>query len=282
MKTALVLGGGGLAGIAWETGLLKGLREHGVDLTGADLIIGTSAGSVVGTQIATGCDLDELFARQVRPHDASLEQSPGADMNALMAAFAPLRQPGMPTPELMAQVGAIALEAETPSEESRIATISARLPVQEWPERALRITTVDALSGEFVVWDKLAGVPLPLAVASSCAVPIVYPPTTIHSRRYMDGGVRSATNADLATGYERVVVLAVTPDMPGASAPLEREVELLRASGSRVVCITPDAGAQQAIFPDVLNPARRAPSAQAGLAQGAAMAAEVQRLLEQT
>lgn len=279
MTTALVLGGGGVAGIAWETGRLKGLREHGVDLTGAELIIGTSAGSVVGTQIATGCDLDELFGRQLRPHDASLEQAPGVDMSALMAAFAPLRQPGVPTPELMAQVGAMALEAETPSEESRIATISARLPVQEWPERALRITTVDALSGEFVVWDKHAGVPLPLAVASSCAVPIVYPPTTIRGRRYMDGGVRSATNADLASGYERVVVLAVTPDMPGATAPLERETEILRAGGSRVVCITPDAAAQQAIFPDVLNPERRAPAAQAGLAQGATIAPEVQRLL---
>src|SRR6266487_3080608 len=115
MTTALVLGGGGLAGIAWETGLLKGLREHGVDLTGADLIIGTSAGSVVGTQIATGCELDALFARQIRPHDATLEQAPGVDMNALVAAFAPLMRPGLPTPELMAQVGAMALEAQTPS-----------------------------------------------------------------------------------------------------------------------------------------------------------------------
>ena len=67
MTRALILGGGGFTGIAWELGILKGLRDEGVDLTDADVIIGTSAGSVVGTRLAIGLDLDELYAEQVRP-----------------------------------------------------------------------------------------------------------------------------------------------------------------------------------------------------------------------
>ena len=277
MKSALVLGGGGVAGIAWETGLLKGLRDNGVDLTQTDLVLGTSAGSVVGTQIATGCDLDMLYERQIQPFDPALERAPDVDMAALMAAFAPLIKPEGPTTELLAQVGALALQAQTPSEESRIATISARLPVHEWPERRLLITTVDAQSGEFVLWDKNSGVALPLAVASSCAVPLVYPPATINGRRYVDGGVRSGTNADIATGYERVLIVAVLVDMPGVATPLDRESAQLQAGGAQIERIVPDAASQVAIFPDVLNPARRAPSAKAGLAQGIALAGELSK-----
>src|SRR3954468_18850847 len=66
MKRALVLGGGGITGIAWEIGLLKGLRDLGVDLTAADTVIGTSAGSVVGAQLTSAFDLDDLYAAQLR------------------------------------------------------------------------------------------------------------------------------------------------------------------------------------------------------------------------
>ena len=63
-------------------------------------------------------------------------------------------------------------------------------------------------NGEFVAFEKSSGVSLVDAVAASCAVPGVWPPVTINGRRYIDGGMRSAVNADLAAGYERVVVLA--------------------------------------------------------------------------
>ena len=66
-RTALVLGGGGITGIAWEIGVLAGLAEAGADLTGADLVVGTSAGSVVGAQVTAGADLEALHARQLEP-----------------------------------------------------------------------------------------------------------------------------------------------------------------------------------------------------------------------
>src|ERR1700681_4453810 len=62
---ALVLGGGGVTGIAWETGLLAGLAEAGIDLTSADLVVGTSAGSVVGAQILSGVSIKALYAEQL-------------------------------------------------------------------------------------------------------------------------------------------------------------------------------------------------------------------------
>lgn len=274
MTLALVLGGGGIAGIAWETGLLKGLCDAGVDLTGADLLVGTSAGSVVGTQLATGCDLDALYATQTRPLDPVRERKPDVPLSALLLAMALAWRPFSTQQRWLARLGAMALKAKTPSEQSRLDAIGARLPVQTWPERPLRITTVDTGNGAFVVWDKTSGVSLVQAVASSCAVPMTSPPTTINGRRYMDGGMRSATNADLAKGYERVIVVAVTPGA-GAHGPLAKEIAGLRVGGSTVTLITPDAASRKAIFPNPQEPERRQPSAQAGLAQATNEAARV-------
>ena len=92
--TALVLGGGGITGIAWMLGLLKGLRERGVDLTGADTVLGTSAGSVVGAQLTSGHDVDELYAEQLRPADREI----GADMGlgVVLRMLGPAVAPGSP------------------------------------------------------------------------------------------------------------------------------------------------------------------------------------------
>jgi NTE family protein len=267
-RYALVLGGGGVTGIAWETGLIHGLREQGIDLTAADLLIGTSAGSVVSTQIATGLTPSALYARQTTPPDPALERAPAIDLSALMKVFA--AQPpatGPLSPEVCARIGEMAIAAPTEPEEGRLKVINARLPIKEWPERKLQITTIDAVDGRFVVWDKDAGVPLVLAVASSCAVPMIYPPITIDGRRYIDGGIRSGTNADLASGYPLVIVIAPMAGTPATQAVLDAEAAALRAGGSRVEMIWPDDGARTAIGLNPLDPARRVSSAEAGRAQ---------------
>ncbi|HKA49564.1 MAG TPA: patatin-like phospholipase family protein [Candidatus Dormibacteraeota bacterium] len=269
MKYALVLGGGGITGIAWETGLLKGLRDAGADLTGADLIVGTSAGSVVGAQIATGVPLDELYGRQLQAVDTATERAP--DIGPLTEFFSAARSSSTqdwakPTREVLAWIGEQARAAATgPSEESRLEVVMARLPIHDWPERRLLVTAVDTKDGSFVVWDRTSGVALPLAVASSCAVPWIYPPVTINGRRYMDGGVRSTTNADVAAGYE--VVLIVAPMGAVMTAALDEEVAELREAGSAVGVISPDQAALDAIGPNPLDPARRPAAAVAGLAQ---------------
>jgi NTE family protein len=259
---ALVLGGGGLTGIGWEWGILSGLAAAGVDLSTADLVVGTSAGSVVGAQVATGVDFAERYAAQLR--------QPAGEVAARMGAFT-LGRYGMTIlrarndpQRARAMIGRIALKARTVPEAERRAIIAARLPVQTWPERRLLITAVDAHSGEFVTFDRDSGVPLVDAVAASCAVPGVWPAVTIDGRRYIDGGMRSAANVDLAADYDRVVVLAPITTGYGPIAGVQKQVSELTG---RVHVISPDAAARRTFGRNVLDPARRAPAARAGRVQ---------------
>jgi NTE family protein len=265
-KRALVLGGGGITGIAWEWGILAELAANGVDLRDADLVVGTSAGSVVGAQVAAGLDLDDRYQAQLVPPDGEIGGTlgPGLLLRYGLAMVTPPRTPK----EIRARIGKLAVKVRDVPEAERIAVIESRLPVHEWPDRALRITAVDVETGEFRVFDRASGVPLVLAVAASCAVPGVWPPVTIEGRRYMDGGVRSTANIDLAAGYDQVVVLAPIPRGIGAAAP--RQVEALRAN-ARVELVAPDAEALKAIGRNVLDPAKRAAAARAGRAQAAAV-----------
>ncbi len=276
MTYALVLGSGGVTGIAWETGLLKGLRDGGLDLTGADLILGTSAGSVVGTQVATGVSLDELYLRQVTSARGPRERPPNVgrllDLSSAGAADGRARIQSRPTKEVLAWIGGQARAASTRiNEATQIAVIEARLPVHDWPDRRLLVTAIDTATGDLVVWERSSDVPLPRAVASSCAVPWVYPPVKINGRRYMDGGMRSATNADLVAGQDLVVIVAPAA-ASGWSKLVDEEADELRAAGACVVVVIPDCAAIEAIGPNPLDPALRTPAAEAGLAQGLAAA----------
>jgi NTE family protein len=273
-RRALVLGGGGITGIAWEIGVLAGLAEAGVDLTGADLVVGTSAGSVVGAQLTSGADLEALFARQLEPPTG--EQAARMTRSALLRYGLAALRSRRDDVGFRRRIGALALAAEraglTPTEQERLDVIGSRLVSREWPDRDLRITAVDAQSGEFRVLDRTSGVPLLQAVAASCAVPGVYPPVTIDGRRYVDGGMRSAANADLAEGHDRVVVLAPIPRGMGPLASVDAQVTGMVA---RVAVVSPDDASRRAIGRNVLDPAARAGSARAGRAQAADVAAEV-------
>ena len=268
---ALVLGGGGVTGVAWELGLLAGLAERGVALVDADLVVGTSAGSVVGAQVCSGVPVRELYEAQLRQPRGELAARFGVGAVARL-----LWAGGRTRDELRsrARIGAMALAARTPSEASRRTVIESRLPSAQWPARRLLVTAVDAGSGEFVVFDAASGVSLVDAVGASCAVPGVWPPVTIGDRRYVDGGVRSAVNADLAEGAEAVVVVAPVSSAFGPMPRLSAQVARLRRS-ARVAVVAPDAAARAAIGRNVLDPARRAGAARAGRAQAAAVADEV-------
>ncbi|GAA4582589.1 patatin-like phospholipase family protein [Planotetraspora phitsanulokensis] len=269
MTSALVLGGGGVAGIAWEAGVVVGLRERGVDLGTADRIIGTSAGSVTGTLLATGADLEAAVGRQA---NVDTGPAPTVASEAVMEAFAILFDPSLDPQEARRRVGQMALAAPTGPATARIERIGDRLPIKEWPDRELLITSVNAATGEFVVWDKESGVPLVLAVASSCAVPMVYPPVEISGGRYVDGGVRSPTNADLASGAGTVLVL----EPLGAMSPRAMlEAELLAVGTAQTLVVQPDE-ATVAVFGDnVLDPGLWGPAYKAGLAQSETLAESV-------
>ncbi len=274
---ALVLGGGGATGVAWELGIVTGLHDAGVDVRHAGIIIGTSAGSMVGAQIAGGTELESLFASQLAPGEQSQGRKVTFDAARMRQAFTQaLAEAGSDPKAMRARIGAYALTAETVSEAERRAYIESWLPVQTWPEQRLVMVAVDTETGEDYIMDRATGVSLVDAVAASCAVPGIRPPVTIAGRRYMDGGVRSATNADLASGYDRILIL--NPAGEGANsfgADTASQVAALEREGSRVLVITPDAASVAARGTNTSDPAARAPSARAGRAQGRELAALV-------
>lgn len=267
---ALVLGGGGVSGVAWMIGLVAGLEDEGVDVRTASRIIGTSAGSTVGAQLRSGLTTAELFARQVDPGRQGREISPPLEqLMAMMQAFRSCA--GIDDPlERRLRIGRIALDSRTVSEAERRAVIAGRLPSPDWPAGPLQLTAVDAETGELRIFDADAGVALVDAVAASCAVPGIWPPVTIAGRRYVDGGLRSADNADLAAGDASVAILSpiggAAPD--GGPSTLATEAARLESAGASVVTVEPEPAARSAMGLNALDPSTRAAAAQAGRAQG--------------
>ncbi|CAB4600432.1 MAG: patatin-like phospholipase family protein [Actinobacteria bacterium] len=273
MSTALVLGGGGVAGIAWELGVLDALANAGVDLTAADRIIGTSAGAAVGAQLRTGESIESLCARQLVPASQSAELQVESSLDSLIEQFAACFDGAPDEVEVRRRLGTVALGAPTVEESARIAVIESRLSSHDWSELELLVTAVDAFTGEFKVFDRHSGVPLVSAVAASCAVPGIWPPVTIGDSRFIDGGVRSGSNADLAEGSDIVVIVA--PFAGGFGPTVEVEAAALREQGAIVEVIAADEGSTEAFGTNVLDPATRGPSLREGRRQGAI---EVERI----
>lgn len=281
MSRALVLGGGGPVGIAWETGLIAGLAEGGVQVGHADWILGTSAGSVVGSQLALGRSPASLLQSELAQAEAAKEaqaarSGPAPNLMPLMSIMA-RRTPGEPmSTELMKELGVLALGAETVSEEVFLSGFGALNDEQPWPE-TYACTTVDALTGEFLLWSKDTAAPLGRGVASSCSVPGIFPPITIDGRRYIDGGMRSGTNADMAKDHGKVLIIAVMPPAFAAMMQpgIDREMDVIHAHGGEVALIVPDAACGEAFGANLMDSSNREAIARAGFAQGQAEAARV-------
>lgn len=274
-RRALVLAGGGLAGIAWEAGILAGIADESPvtaqALVESDVLVGTSAGATVAAQLGSGLDVSVLFERQTAP--SSTEIHPGMGIEEISGIFlAAMTQPGSKA-EKLARIGAAALRADTVAEPVRREVIAHRLPSHEWPARELRITAIDTATGELVTFDRSSGVGLVDAVAASCAAPGVWPPVTIAGRRLMDGGVGSTVNLALAGDCDVVVALipqgVSSPSLFGAGAVAEVAAH---QAGQAVFAVFADEAALAAFGPNPLDPACRAPSAHAGRRQGRSVA----------
>jgi NTE family protein len=271
---ALVLGSGGITGAAWEVGLVAGLAARGVDLTGADLILGTSAGSLAGAQLTSGIPLAELYAAQCAPPEVAVTATMG---RLLMLRYGlAVFTPGTAA-RARKRLGRVARASPALDEADRRAVIGAWLPSHDWPAQRLVITAVDADTGECATFGPASGASLIEAVSASCAVPGVWPPVQINGRRWMDGGMRSAVNADLAAGFDRVVVLAPLWRGVRVMPPALRQCQQLATGGSAVVLVTPNADSVTAMG-NLLDSAGRAAAAQAGYAQAQAALADVAAL----
>jgi NTE family protein len=265
-----------VAGIAWELGVLRGIWDRDpqllTSLRKSDAVIGTSAGSAVAAQIMSGALIDDLYAAQLSEHSKELEVE--LDLEELMTRFAAAAAGATSPEDMRRRIGTLALETPTVSEQVRRAAIAARLPEECWPDGVLILSSVDAETGAPVVFTKDSGVDLVDAVAASCAVPGVWPPVTINGRRYIDGGVRSGTNADLAVGCDRVLV--ITPSQRAAAQPwgnLDDEVDNLSPADVQIVYANDASVAAFGTNP--LSPSTRGPAAREGRQIGRTEAAAV-------
>ncbi|MEW2142094.1 patatin-like phospholipase family protein [Micromonospora vinacea] len=245
-----VLGGGGVAGIAWEVGILAGLADEGVTVTPEAVLIGTSAGAVVGAQLASGTPLADLFERQ--RGGVAHETAPALrllDLLRLARAQLFARSPE----QAARRLGRLALAAriDDPSRQRRIA--EARLPDHAWRDDAdLRIVVVDTETGASRTITRLDGVPLVDAVAASCAMPISAAPVAINGRRYMDGGMRSTLNLDLAPGNGPVIALAPSTAAIGPWARIDKQRAAL-GTGRRVELLLRDQASKRAQGTSVMD-----------------------------
>jgi NTE family protein len=268
---ALVLGGGGVAGIAWTIGILVGLADQGRDLREeSDFILGTSAGSVVGAQLGSGLSYEELFALQVDPARQAPELPSRFDLRELRGRMVAALEGGLSYRDLRKALAQWELEADPPTEAARRAIIAGRLPSHSWPARRLGVVVIDTETGDGKVFDQNSDVDLLDAVTASCSVPTVWPAATIGGRRYTDGGMRSPDNVDYATGFDRVTIISPVGSVNPfpVEFPLDEEIAKLRHDGAQVDLIVPDGPSRAAIGDHPLDVDSRIPAADAGRGQG--------------
>lgn len=227
---ALVLGGGGLWFVAWQVAYLHGLTRRGVAVDEADLIVGTSAGSLVAAIVSAG-----------RLHRVAGEVEFLARVPALLgvlsgeSALKPSQQRALELfggatdaePDTIRHIGHAALAAQAPPPDRLRRSVAAVLAIRRWPA-ALHTTAVDAYTGERLVVTADSGISVARAAAASSSVPGLFSPQPLHDRRAMDGGVSgTGTHCDLAAGAGRALVVSL-----GAHAPAT-DSGMTNAPGSR-------------------------------------------------
>ena len=321
MGRALVLAGGGVTGIAWESGVLAGLAAGGIDMQDWDLVVGTSAGAFVGARLTLDGSPEPLFERQASAVNA-------ADVEALRVVFGSgfartvrwsrrprfrwvgviwlanlivtsvmryavrngfrstvflartvrrARQEG-DWQRIAAQIGAVC-NANRKRSTALAAFWERDLgPRRRWPQTRLVTAAVDTADGSRALMDATSGVPLVGAIAASTCLPGFLPPIVLRGRRYIDGGLASVANADVASGHEEVWIVS-----PFGAPSLDQQVSDLRASDSVVHLIRPSAAGEDAIGPgiSVMDLRNRSAAARAGFEDGQAAAQAVVTSMEE-
>jgi NTE family protein len=282
MTHGLVLGGGGVVGIAWELGVLDALmQEQALSPTEAQTIVGTSAGSIVGVQLAGGRSIDDLVGEQLAPPTGAPGGGAAApDMDAVMQIFGGMMGATEMTRDLALKTGTLACQAPTGDEDRWIDWFESMVGVDDWPDADVRVVAMSCSKGERRVWTKADGVGLHRAVASSCSVPGLFPPVTVDGDRYTDGGAWSPSNADLLAGEGLDTVLFIGPigTFLTGRPQVERELETVESKGARTASILPGPDFEELRL-QLMNPAFRQQGLEVGRRDGAAAAAGVRAAL---
>ncbi len=214
LASGVSLGGGGVFFVAWQVAYLHELSLRGVDIAGAQRVVGTSAGSLVASvleagnigrmakEIAVLSKVPKLLGALAPAADLHPSQERARDVFFLAQDC---------EPDTIRAIGHAALAARAPGPSVMPRNVGIILASRRWPAAALHITCVDAYTGERCVVTQAAGVPVTRAVAASSAVPGLFTPQPILDRRCMDGGVSgSGTHLDLLVGARRAVVLSLS------------------------------------------------------------------------
>ena len=251
------------------------MADAGLDVRNADLFVGTSSGSRVALHLASGNAHEDVFQGRLQPGPPSSERPPVVDWVGLRDGVARAMQAGGSPSEILRKIGSLAVAAASGRNgSSRREIMAAQLPVETWPEKRLLIATVNAETGERRAFDRDSGIDLVDAVIASTAS-FGWPPTLFQGEHYIDGGFYSTNNADLATGFDQVMILALKPP-PGVPIPsmslvsLDETLKTLQDNGALVEVIHPDENTLAALAAagGVMNPAISAPAAMAGRVQG--------------
>ncbi len=256
--------------MAYHSGVLRALEEvGGFRPDDADLIVGTSAGSMVGAMLRAGLTTDDLFRASTGEHPElgqTEQRSPWAAAwdgpidafrrlvgSAYVLQRSALRWPAPRLPAALRRAFPGGFFTIDDAED----TLSQVLPT-EWPERPLWLVTVDVRTGRRVVLGSRDPVRTDLhtAVKASCAIPAFFQPQRVKGRTLVDGGVHSTSNLDLASGFGADVIVGVVP-MAFDTSPrpslveqlarlhahrrLERELAAARAAGAAVLLLRPTA-----------------------------------------
>jgi len=262
------------------TGVLHGLAEEGLDLSGADRVIGTSAGAVVAAALTCGGSLAEAYA-QVTALTLNPDLSPKVDWRALAKHILPILTGSRDPIALACRIGQLAIEANGSEKESLSKAVANSLPGMRWPQRDLTIVAVNAQTGDEKLFDAASDVFIHEAICASCAVPAIWPPVAIKGALYMDGGARSLDNADLAAGCRNAIILSSfgTLGLELSTLKLPVQLKLLKEAGTKTFVIAPDLAARTAFGLNPLAPAIQRPAAEAGLAQGRKLVREMAAFL---
>jgi NTE family protein len=271
-RRALVLGSGGNAAFAWQVGVIAGMAETGLDTRDGDAFVGTSAGARLAVQLASGVSPGVLLQTQLAP-EPKTEPDPQVDLGEWRRAIARTKEGTEDRTDILRRMGSLSLATPTTVGIYRRESIDSLTSTRTWPSRRLLLVTVEAETGQRTVFDASSGIALLDAVVASGAVPGIFPPVLFRGHHYFDGGFYSTENADVARGYDRILILSLRSGNPPIGVvSLDESLERLRAGGAAVQVVHPDEATETAfssVGGNVLDPAVAGPAARAGRLQGA-------------